>query len=160
MNIEDSIGEFRSSVDAFVEKVEAADPALYEKAPAPGEWSITEIAAHTAEIFAYWAGQFEHLYRQPGSKFGRTADDAGRARFVETHRHTSMDDLIRRIRIGEADAIASLRAFGDDQWTTVSGIHPARGEMTVEAAAKMVLLDHAQEHLKQVDDTIAKLHSA
>ena len=157
MNIEDSVDEFRTSVDQFVEKIEAANPAIYEKAPAPGEWSVTEITAHTAEVFSYWAAQFEHLLRQPGTKFGRTADDAGRAHFVESHKHSPMADLLRRVRIGEADAIASMRAFGDDGWTTLTGIHPARGEMTVDAAAKMVLLDHAKEHLQQIDDTLAKL---
>ena len=100
--MDDAVDQFRAAVDSFVDKAERLDPDVLEEEPAPGEWSVKEIAAHTAEIFNYWARQLEHLSQRPGTAFGRTVDDPARAAFVETHKHTGIDDLIRRIRVGEA----------------------------------------------------------
>ncbi|MBI4213635.1 MAG: maleylpyruvate isomerase N-terminal domain-containing protein [Chloroflexi bacterium] len=159
MNKEDTIDRFRAAVDALVKKAEQLEPDILQRAPAPGEWTVTEIAAHTAEIFTYWAGQMERVHQQPGTKFGRTSADEGRIRFVEIHKHDPMEDLIRRIRAGEAEAVAAMTAFDEHEWTTVTGIHPTRGEMTAEQIGNDLLGRHAEEHLTQLDDTVSAVSS-
>ena len=130
---------------------------LFTVAPAPGEWTVKELAAHSAEIYPYWAKQIVWLRSHPGLPFGRTASDPDRISFVEEHRRDPLASLLERIRVGAAEAATALRAYSDEEWGRVTGVHSARGEMHMDAIAQLFIVGHAEEHLEQLEQTLAAI---
>lgn len=145
------------AVQAFVEQVRHLPPDLLRREPEPGEWSVAQIAAHSAEIYGYWARQINQLKASPGQPFGRTATDPQRTAYVEDHKDDPIESLIGAIQRGAAEAAAALRAYSDQEWQTVTGLHAARGEMNMDFIANLFLAGHAEEHLKQLAETMEKV---
>jgi len=145
------------AVDAFVKRIKGVPADQLTRPPAAGEWTLMELAAHSAEIYAYWAKQLAYVRARPGQTFGRTASDPDRIGFVEEHKSDSLDGLVERIERGAEAAAAELRAFTDDEWGAVTGRHSARGLMDMDFIAHLFVSGHAEEHLKQLEETLAKL---
>ena len=145
------------AVDAFVDRIRRVPPELLTRAPAPGEWDMMQLLAHCAEIYAYWAKQVADIRLNPAQPFGRTAADPLRAQFIEDHRGDPVESLITRMQEGAAAAAAALRVYNDDEWLTVTGLHSGRGLMDMDGICQLFLTGHAEEHLKQFDETLAQL---
>lgn len=145
------------AVGQFIERIQRVPANLQTVAPAEGEWTIMELAAHSAEIYPYWAKQIIFLRTSPGVPFGRTASDPDRIRFVEEHKSDRLESLVDQIRTGSQEAAAALRAFTDEEWARVTGLHTARGKMNMDSIANLFLTGHAEEHLKQFDETLAAI---
>ncbi len=147
------------AVGAFLDRVRAAPPELQERAPADGEWSVRELAAHEAEICAYWAQQLAYLKAHPGQPFGRTAEDPDRIKYVEDHKGDPLPELVSAIRLGADQAAGALRSFTAEEWRSITGIHSRRGVMDMDFISELFLAGHAEEHLKQLDETIAAVNN-
>jgi uncharacterized damage-inducible protein DinB len=156
-NGEQEARRLEQAVEAFIRRVQQVPADQLEREPAPGEWNVKQLAAHSAEIYPYWAAQIRNLKSNSGKPFGRTASDPERIRYVDDHKGDSLDSLIQSIRRGAADAAAALRSYSDEQWRTVTGIHAARGEMDMDFIANLFISGHAEEHLHQLEDTLAKV---
>lgn len=141
----------------FIERIKRVPPEQLTKAPEPGEWTLMELAAHSAEIYPYWAKQIVWLKDHAGQPFGRTASDADRIKFVDDHKTDSLENLVAAIQRGADDAARALSSYSQDEWQHVTGIHAARGEMSMDAIANLFLAGHAEEHLHQLDETLAKV---
>lgn len=147
-----------AGVRAFVDRIQRVPVELMQRPPEPGEWTLTELAAHSAEIYSYWARQVSDLKGRSGQPFGRTASDPDRIKFVEDHKSDSLAPLLATIERGASAAAAALRSYSDEEWRTVTGLH-ARGEMTMDAISNLFLAGHAEEHLKQLEETLAKVQA-
>jgi DinB superfamily len=145
------------AVAAFLERLEEVPADLQTQPPAEGEWTVKELAAHEAEIFAYWGQQMGYVKTHPGQPFGRTAEDPDRIKYVEDHRNDPLPELASAIRLGADQAAAALRSFSDDEWSRVTGVHSRRGEMDMDAISNLFVAGHAEEHLKQLDETVAAI---
>src|SRR5687767_1944424 len=111
------------AVSAFIERLRGVPPDLQTRAPAEGEWTVKELAAHEAEIFGYWGQQLAFVKTNPGQPFGRTAEDPDRIKYVEDHKDAPLDELISAIRLGADQAAAALRAFNAEEWGRITGVH-------------------------------------
>ena len=143
------------AVDAFVRRIKAVPADQLTRAPAAGEWTLMELAAHSAEIYAYWAQQLAYVRAHSGQAFGRTASDPERVKFVDDHKGDPLEGLVERLERGAQAASAELRAFTDAEWRTVTGLHSARGVMDMDFVAQLFVSGHAEEHLKQLEETLA-----
>ena len=156
-NGEQEARRLEQAVETFLERVQRVPTDRLEREPAPGEWNVKQLAAHSAEIYPFWADQIRWLKSNSGKPFGRTAADPDRIRFVEEHKSDSLESLSQAIRTGSAEAAAALRSYNDHEWQTITGIHAARGEMDMDFIAQLFIAGHAEEHLHQLDETLAKL---
>ena len=64
------------------------------------------LAAHSAEIYPFWAKQIVWLKDHGGPPFGRTASDPDRIKFVEDHKDQEM-----RLIDGGQPALVRVDAF-------------------------------------------------
>jgi hypothetical protein len=158
-NGEQEAARLERAVDAYIDRVAQVPPDLLEIAPAEGEWTIKELSAHSAEIYAYWASQLATLRQTPHQPFGRTMADTSRIAYVDTHKHDQLRYLISGIELGAAQAAAALRSFSPQEWASVTGIHSARGEMDMDAISNLFLAGHAEEHLEQLDTTLEQVRA-
>ncbi len=149
----------QAATNAYVQRITQVPADLLTRPPEPGEWTLMQLTAHAAEIFPYWAKQMTWLRDHAGQPFGRTAADTARIQFVEDHKSDPLESLLAAIQNGAEEASRALSAFSDEEWQRVTGIHAARGEMTMDAMSNLFLAGHAEEHLRQLDETLAKLNA-
>jgi hypothetical protein len=145
------------AASSFMERIKRVPAELLARAPEPGEWTLMQLAAHSAEIYPFWAKQIVWLKDHSGQPFGRTASDPDRIKFVEDHKTDSVESLLAAIQRGADEAARALSSYSEEEWQRVTGIHAARGEMTMDAISNLFLAGHAEEHLHQFDETLAKL---
>jgi hypothetical protein len=155
-----------ASVDALVARLSDAERRLAEHAsrplppgladPDPGgdeRWEVGQVWAHLAEFPAYWLAQAQRVIAQPTHSpvpFGRVKTDAGRLEAIERDRHTDPQALLDRVRSSLAEINDAVRSWDDETWR-LRGMHPARGEMTVEQIIEKFIASHLEEHADQLD---------
>lgn len=117
--------------------------------PTSGGWTPTEDLAHVAEMLGYWSGEIERFRLQPGASFGRVASNPERVQFIEAHAHDTPDQLGVLLEDSYGAALALLRrAQPGDLETT--GQHVKYGPQTMRQAVQQWLIDHLDEHVKQL----------
>ena len=115
-----------------------------------------KVLAHVAEYLSYWAAQAAAVAsRADGDQpFGRTHDDPARIVAVQRHARDELSEVRPRIERAVREAGSVLRTIPDAQWTR-SGEHPRRGRMTVAQIVDAFMLDHTDEHLAQLESSVA-----
>jgi DinB superfamily len=155
-----------ASVDALVARLSDAERRLAEHAsrplpsgradPDPGgdeRWEAGQVWAHLAEFPAYWLAQAQRVIARPTHSpvpFGRVKTDSGRIEAIERDRHTDPQALLDRVRYSLAEVNDAVRSWDDETWR-LRGMHPARGEMTVEQIIEKFIASHLEEHADQLD---------
>lgn len=124
-------------------------PALLAAQSASGGWTPTEDLAHVAEMLGYWSGEIERFQRQPGASFGRVASNPERIRFIEAHAHDTPEQIAALLESGYSAALALLRRLQPSDLETV-GQHVKFGPQTIRQAVQEWLIDHLDEHVKQL----------
>jgi uncharacterized damage-inducible protein DinB len=116
------------------------------RAPRPGKWSALEVACHQRDI--------DRLYAERVSKAAFTDRPAfwmmDNARVAEALRYRDADlaAVLKEHRRRREDLVSLLRALPHGAWQR-TGLHPKRGELTIEALAT-VIADHDDIHLGQI----------
>jgi hypothetical protein len=155
-----------AAAEELIARLEAVERRLVEHADAPipsgltepdpdGEerWEAGQVWAHLAEFPAYWLGQARRVISLPTNEpvpFGRVKTDAGRVGAIERDRHTDPHALLARVRTALADVTDTARSLPPEAWTR-RGMHPVRGEMTVQQMFERFIADHLEEHADQLD---------
>jgi hypothetical protein len=155
-----------AAVDSLLARLADAERRLVEHADAPlpsgltdpdsgtGErWEAGQVWAHLAEFPDYWLAQAERVNALPTNEpvpFGRVKTDRGRIEAIERDRHTDPGALLERVRASLARVTDAARSLPAEAWTR-RGMHPTRGEMTVEGLFERFIVDHLEEHADQLD---------
>ena len=128
--------------------------ALTEPDPGDGErWEAGQVWAHLAEFPGYWLGQVRLILDAPADDvppFGRTVTDPGRIAAIERDRHTDPQALLARVRATLAEVSDAVGGLSPEDWQR-RGLHPTRGELTVEAIVQRFIVAHLEEHADQLD---------
>lgn len=140
-------GELRAAL------AEIPPAALYTQ-PASGGWTLMEDLAHVAEMLGYWSGEIDRFQRQPGASFGRIASNPERIHYIESHAHDSLEQIIVLLDQGQAAALALLQRLQPAD-LEITGQHVKFGEQTVRHAIQEWLIDHLDEHVKQLKEIAA-----
>ena len=155
-----------AAVDALLARLTDVERRLAEHAdtplpsgltePDPGgeeRWEAGQVWAHLAEFPAYWLAQAQRVISLPTNEpvpFGRVKTDAGRLEAIERDRHTDPPALLERVRSALADVTDTARTLPPEAWTR-RGMHPARGEMSVQQIFEKFIASHLEEHADQLD---------
>jgi hypothetical protein len=124
-------------------------PARLGAQPASGGWTPMEDLAHVAEMLGYWSGEIERFRLQPGASFGRVASNPERIQFIEAHAHDTPDQMAALLEGGYNTALALLGQLQPTDLET-TGQHVKFGPQTVRQAIQEWLIDHLDEHVKQL----------
>jgi len=115
--------------------------------PQAGKWSALEIACHLRDI--------DRLYAERVSKSAFSERPAfwmmDNARVAEKLRYREADpaSVLKEHRRRREDLVSLLRALPHGSWKR-TGLHPKRGELTIEALAE-VIAGHDQNHLARIE---------
>src|SRR5512140_778664 len=122
----------------------APDDVLRRKAG--GTWSMVENAAHVRDIERVYQGRFSKMAFGEKPAFWMLDND----RAAEALKYAEADpsEVAKEFKRLREDSIALLRALPHEAWQQ-TGMHPEKGEMTVEQLA-VRLADHDDAHLGKI----------
>lgn len=122
-------------------------------------WGPPEVLAHLAEMLSFWYGQhgiITRAGRAPGDgvAFGRVSDDPVRVAVLERDRRFPVGDLFDLIDDGIGRWERRVAATSDEAGRAV-GQHPRLGEMTADGLRDRMIVTHLDEHLAQLEASLA-----
>jgi len=137
-------------------RIEMSKPAP-DDLPRSREWVARETLAHIDELLPYWLGEIERVLA--GTKepvpFGRTSNDLIRLMTVDRDRTLPVGELYGRLDAG-LDRVVRRMLELDDRQCGRRGLHPQRGEMTIQEIVEVMLAGHIEEHCEQLTGSLDK----
>ena len=131
--------------------LQGVTPPKARKRPAPGKWSIAEIAAHLADTEVAMGWRMRMVLSQPGEPIQPFDQDAWAAamRYEKRDPRKSLEQF-RELR--EVN-VALLKSLTPEDWKK-SAMHPERGEQTVRTIVEMIA-GHDLNHFAQIERILA-----
>jgi hypothetical protein len=122
-------------------------PEAVRRSPEPGKWSAIEIACHLRDIDRLYAERVTKVAFSDRPSFWMMDN----ARVAEKLRYRDADPaaVLKEHRRRREDLLSLLRALPQSAWRR-TGLHPKRGELTLEKLAS-VIAEHDENHLRQVE---------
>ncbi len=114
--------------------------------PASGKWSMIENAAHVRDIERVYQARFSKMAFGDRPAFWMLEND--RAAAVLRYGDADPGAVLREFRRLREETLVLLRALPHQAWRR-TGLHPTRGELTVEQLAG-VLAGHDERHLEKI----------
>jgi hypothetical protein len=117
------------------------------RSPQPGKWSAIEVACHLRDIDRIYAERVTKVAFSDRPSFWMMDN----ARVSEKLRYRDADPtaVLKEHRRRREDLLSLLRALPQSAWQR-TGLHPKRGELTLEKLAA-VIADHDENHLRQIE---------
>jgi hypothetical protein len=141
------ISRYEQGIAAFESALDGIPNALLDTAPAPGKWTIRQIAAHLADAELVACSRFRWIAAEPGSPLKSFDQDQWALSLGYAQQSpTNALELFRALRRATA---AMLRGLPEGAWQQ-TGHHEERGPVSLE---QMVTLyaGHAEHHAKQIE---------
>ncbi len=161
---ENRLAELVRAVDEvnrqLLEALEAVPPDLFDRPPAPDEWSVAQVIGHTLESQDFWVGQVERLAQEDRPAIGRRTEAERQRRtygFTDGRPKTPEEarERLRRTAEETRNRLSRLPATALDR----TAVHPDRGELTGAQVIEYLLVEHLTGHVDQVYATVRQLKS-
>ncbi len=161
---EDRVPELIRAVDEvnrrLLEAIDSVPPDLFDRPPAPNEWSVAQVIGHALESQDFWVGQLERLAQEDRPAIGRRTEAERQRRthgFTDGRPRTPEEARARLSRLAEETRTRLSRlpaeAFGR------TAVHPDRGELTGAQVVEYLLVEHLRGHVDQVYATVRQLQA-
>jgi len=134
------------SPKSLIEAVKGLDADAGRRRPADGKWSILENACHLRDIEFVYVERFTRMAFQERPSFWMLDND--RAASGLRYEAQDLAAVAKEFGARRADTLTLLRALPHVVWQR-TGIHPKRGELTLEALAEH-LAAHDESHLRRI----------
>lgn len=120
--------------------------AVLRRQPAPGKWSAMEVVCHLRDIERLWADRLvKTAFSEKPAFYMLEVDDLAVKNGYNTQ---ELGPVLREFARLREDNLRLLRALPASQWQR-SGIHPKRGEITIERIVE-IMTGHDRGHLEQI----------
>jgi hypothetical protein len=115
------------------------------------EWGPTEVLAHVAEMLQFWRGEIARILDGGPDPvpFGRVATDHVRVLTIERDRTLPPAELLERIDAATDRYTRLLAGLGPAELAR-RGVHPVRGELTIDEILERFVVGHAEDHVVQL----------
>jgi len=119
--------------------------------PAPGNWSVHEVAVHCADSETNSHMRLRYLLGEERPTIVGYDQDRW-AQVMDYHAHL-MDAALLAVRAARANTVPLLRRLGEAQWTR-QGTHSETGTYGVEEWLR-IYAEHLEVHARQVRRNLA-----
>lgn len=142
----------------LLEALESVPAELFDRPPAPDEWSVAQVIGHALESQDFWVGELERLVGEERPAIGRRTDAERRRR---THGFTAgrprtLAEARERLRETAEHTRARLSRLPAEVLVRTA-LHPDRGELTGAQVIEQLLVEHLTGHVEQVRSTLSQL---
>jgi hypothetical protein len=131
----------------LAEALKAFSADALRRPPGAGKWSAIETACHLRDIDRLYAERVTKTAFSDRPSFWMM--DNERVPELLGYRTADPKAVLREHRRGRGELTSLLRALPHPQWQR-TGIHPKRGEITIEKLAE-VIADHDDNHLRRIE---------
>lgn len=140
--------QLESEPEQLAQAVSGLDPGVLDREPAPGKWSIRQIAAHLADVELVHGHRLRQLLGEEKITFAPIDQDqwAGNLKYAERPIEESVD-LYRALRRSN---LRLLRGTKESDLQR-SGYHPERKQQVTFAELVEYMCRHTQNHLAQIE---------
>jgi hypothetical protein len=161
-DLTDRLAAATADLEALRDAVVAREPWPLSEAygvEPESDWGPKEVLAHVAEMLPFWLGQIDRILATPAADgpppFGRVSTDPNRIARIGADRMLAAGELFDRAAEG---AVAVERRVGELAPADLarSGVHARLGEMTVPAIVERFIVGHLEEHVRQLDEVLAR----
>ncbi len=125
--------------------------------PDRNEWSAMQTLGHMTEMIPYWLSHCRTLIAATGSPpaFGRIPGSPERLAGVAHGASADPHALLSQLHEAARAAASEIRQLSTTE-RGKRGISSERGEMTVAQVIESFVVDHAEEHLAQVQSALRR----
>jgi hypothetical protein len=143
---ENLIRRFEQGAASLEEALRNVPESVLDRAPAPGKWTIRQLAAHLADAELVIAGRLRWVAAEPGSPLKGFDQDKWAEGLGYTRQSPQESlDVFRALRRSTARL---LRNLPDSAWQN-TGKHEERGELTLRDLVEGSS-GHAERHIEQI----------
>ncbi len=144
--IQSIIAEYEKSIRVFEDAVKGVPASLLDKSPAPGKWSIRQIAVHITDSDVVGAHRFRTIAAEPGmTMLGYDQDKWANHLHYEKQ---TVEDALDCFRALRRQTAAMLRALPESAWQNTA-VHNERGEVKLDDYV-LHYVHHVENHVKQI----------
>ncbi|MGA2960178.1 MAG: DinB family protein [Candidatus Korobacteraceae bacterium] len=140
------IERYLKGCDVLADAVSNVNPAILDKVPAPGKWTIREYTTHIFDAEIVSAARLRAMLAQPGADL--MGFDQERWTAALHYEKQPVEDTLAAFRGLRRMTANMLRAATAEAWNN-KGIHPKRGEMSVQALVE-ILAGHCENHARTI----------
>jgi hypothetical protein len=140
------LGKLETAPRALAEATRGLSDEALRRRPASGKWSIIENACHLRDIERVYAERFTKTAHSERPRFWMLDNDLVAEKL--RYREADLASVLREFKRLRADTVSLLRALPHGSWQR-SGLHPKRGELTLERLAE-VAVEHTDSHLARI----------
>jgi hypothetical protein len=121
--------------------------AKLRKRPAPDKWSVSEIAAHFADVEVAVGFRMRLILGAPGTPVAAFDQDS----WVTSLHYEKRDPRksVEQFHVAREANLALLKSLTPEQWKHY-GMHAERGQESIEQMARL-LAGHDLNHLQQIE---------
>ena len=154
--IQNLIQRYGKGIQVFEDALRGLTPEVADRVPAPGKWSIRQIAVHLADSELVTAVRLRWVAAQPGSKIPAYDQDTWTAKLA--YEKQSLDEILELFRAVRRATATLLRHLPEEAWAN-TGNHEERGVVTFKQFVELYT-DHAEHHSRQIRDLRSKFAAA
>lgn len=144
--LKELLERFRRGPEVVAVSTTGASGAQIDFSPAPGRWSVRQIACHLADAEVLGAIRFRRLIAEENPDLGDWDRDAWAEKLGYNKRKISHAlDVFRRTRADNYELLTSL----PEEVFSNAGTHPMRGTMTLLDLLRLYA-EHAEKHAQQI----------
>ena len=119
---------------------------VLDRKPAPGKWSIRQLAAHLADAEVVGVARLRTTAAQPGSALKAYDQDAWADRLG--YEQQAPEQMAKLFRLLRKTTGVMLRSLPEAAWEN-KAVHEERGEMSLADFVKLYA-EHAEHHAGQI----------
>jgi hypothetical protein len=143
---EELIRRYEQGVSLVDEALRDVPEAMLDHVPAPGKWTIRQIAAHLADSELVISARLRWIAAEPGSPL-KAFDQDKWARSLG-YQHQSPQDLVELMRSLRRTTATMLRSLPESAWAH-TGRHEERGDVSLRQMVDSYS-GHAEHHAQQI----------
>ena len=145
-NVTSLVDRYEEGVEVFAQALKGVPEELLDKSPAPGKWSIRQIAMHLADAETVGVARFRTIAAQPGSLLKGYDQDAWAQKLAYTQQ--SPEQALELFALLRKTTAAMLRALPESAWKN-TGRHEESGEVVLDKFVEHYC-DHVDNHSRQI----------
>ncbi len=150
--VQDLISRYEKGAQLLEEALRGVPPEILDRVPAPGKWTIRQIAIHLGDSELVIAGRIRAIAGDPGS--GMLAFNQEHWADNMEYQQLPVEAAIKLVRAVRESTAALLRALPESAWTR-TGFHNERGEMSLKDVVETGA-NHAENHARQIREHRAR----
>ncbi len=141
-----------SELDAGLLRLLTSASAAAMPAPAEGEWSVLQVAAHLAEFPRYFAADLRRWQRDPFAVVGRTHDHPTRLAAVADANASQLGlaALTARAHAALEELAQALSTLSDDDLAAAT-LNVKYGREPLSAFLDRYVVEHKRGHIAQLE---------